>query len=161
VARSATDGPAQIVWRELGTHPELQAKLEPWSPGYPIAQNADGTIAGQFDPFQQQAPNQPDPEQVAADLAAAVPPGSRLLTDQISYDVRFRVADGSGSRGGATGDSVSDSGRSVAADLRQSDWAEPSLAGLVDLVEGTLPDSPGDVAVSPAFVRHTGIEVGD
>ncbi|EIV91009.1 FtsX-like permease family protein [Frankia sp. QA3] len=151
ITRSADDGPSEHLWRKLGAHPELQARFDGWHFGLPMAQSPDAETTGPVDPDAGWPAHLPDVEQARADLAAALPPGDRLVTVHDAYDARFRIDD-SGARGGS---------RFVRANLRQADWTDPSLAGLVDITSGRLPAKEGEVTVTASFARHFGVRVGD
>ncbi|MCM3922393.1 ABC transporter permease [Frankia sp. AiPs1] len=151
IARSADDGPSQHVWRNLGAHPELQARFDAWNIGLPMAQSPDAETVGPVDPAASGPARPPDVEQARVDLAAALPPGDRLVTVHDANNARLRIDD-PGAHGGS---------RFVRANLRQAAWTEPRLAGLVDVTAGRLPARQSEVTVTASFARHYGVGVGD
>ncbi len=151
IARSADDGPAQRVWRTLGTHPKLQARFTGWNIGLPMAQSPDAETASPVDPDASGPAHLPDAERARAGLAAALPPGDRLATVHDAHDARLRIED----------PRAHDGSRFVRADLHEAAWTDPRLAGLVTLTSGRLPAKDGEVTVTASFARHLGVGVGD
>ncbi len=151
IARSADDGPAQRVWRTLGTHPELQARFTGWNIGLPMAQSPDAETASPVDPDASGPAHLPDAERARAGLAAALPPGDRLATVHDAHDARLRIEN----------PRAHDGSRFVRADLHEAAWTDPRLAGLVTLTSGRLPAKDGEVTVTASFARHLGVGVGD
>ncbi|WP_261575652.1 FtsX-like permease family protein [Frankia gtarii] len=151
IARSAVDGPSEHVWRKLGAHPELQARFDGWNSGLPMAQSPDAETFSPVDPDASGPAQLPDVKKARAGLAAALPSGDRLVTVYDAYNARFRI-DGPGAH---------DGNRFVRANLRQADWTDPSLAGLVGIASGRLPAKEGEVTVTASFARHFGVGVGD
>lgn len=145
IARSSQDGPEQVVSRQLGT--SAQAVVRPVSAGTPVLQHPDGqqwSIGGGTD-------GPADPGEVADIVERTdglLPAANRLVADVQRYGARFRVAS-------ADGDRVLD------ADLRESDWAVPGVAGRLTVHDGRLPVTADEVAITPALARHGDLAVGD
>ena len=80
----------------------------------------------------------------AAQLLAALPPGSRLV-----------------SSGSAINSIVENGDWGVAATVAVSDVTDPLPAGLWDVVSGTLPSSAGEVALTRSTARRLHASIGD
>jgi putative ABC transport system permease protein len=76
-------------------------------------------------------------------VASVLPRGARVLEER-SHRVVVRTAAGI-----------------ARAELRELDYGDPLLAGLVRQTSGRAPAGPGEVAVSPALLKRTGLRVGD
>ncbi|WP_234308263.1 ABC transporter permease [Streptomyces sp. NRRL F-4428] len=137
--RSAELSPDQAVSRLVGAS---DARVSTSHAGKPVYQVPDGShylpVGGYDSSDVPSEPREDDLEQVAA----ALPPGSRLLKDSGGYG-KVRTRHG-----------LLDS------DLREIDLHDPLAKGLFTLDRGRLPERAGEVVATHAFLKNSGLFVG-
>ncbi|MGW6781143.1 MULTISPECIES: ABC transporter permease [unclassified Streptomyces] len=137
--RSAELSPDQSVSRVVGAS---DARVRVSLAGGPVYQVPDGSryvpVGGYDDVYVPSQPEEVTPEQVAA----ALPPGTRLLKDSSGYG-KVRTKHGL-----------------LDTDLREIDLHDPLTQGLVTLDRGRLPERAGEVVATNAFLENSGLFVG-
>ncbi|UUY52050.1 FtsX-like permease family protein [Streptomyces yangpuensis] len=137
--RSAELSPDQAVSRVVGA---ADARISTSHAGRPIHQVPDGShyvpVGGFDDAGTPSKPKEETPDQVAA----ALPPGTRLLKDSDGYG-KVRTQHGL-----------------LDTDLREIDLRDPLAKGLFTLDRGRLPERAGEVVATNAFLENSGLFVG-
>ncbi|MET9571513.1 ABC transporter permease [Streptomyces virginiae] len=137
--RSAELSPDQAVSRVVGA---ADARVSTSHAGKPVYQVPDGSHyvpVGGYDGAH--LPSRPE-EDSPAQVAAALPPGSRLLKDSAGFG-KVRTKHGL-----------------LEADLREIDLHDPLAEGLFTLDRGRLPERAGEVVATNAFLENSGLFVG-
>ncbi|MFF8260945.1 FtsX-like permease family protein [Streptomyces virginiae] len=137
--RSAELSPDQAVSRVVGA---ADARVSTSHAGKPVYQVPDGShyvpVGGYDGAYLPSRPQEESPAQVAA----ALPPGSRLLKDSAGYG-KVRTKHGL-----------------LEAGLREIDLHDPLAEGLFTLDRGRLPERAGEVVATNAFLENSGLFVG-
>lgn len=146
IARSSQDGPEQVVSRQLGA--SAQALVTAAYPGTPVVQLPDQRWGQPLDSETVTPPPAADPADIVDQVSELLPAGNRLVQDVQGYGARFRI-------------SSADGDRILTTDLRESDWADPGVAGRLTVQQGRLPSAAGEVAITPSLARHGNLAIGD
>ncbi|MCB5179865.1 FtsX-like permease family protein [Streptomyces antimicrobicus] len=139
-ARSADLSAAQSAERKLGA---ADARIESPEGGTALAQTPDGRnwkpLNGSTRPGR--GGEAPD-EQVVSAVRADLPPDAELVK-QSEGRIRVRTEYGL-----------------LDVQARELDAAHPAVRGLLTLLRGELPDRPGEVVATEAFLKASGLHVG-
>ncbi|MFJ1564384.1 FtsX-like permease family protein [Streptomyces erythrochromogenes] len=137
--RSAELSPDQAVSRVVGAS---DARVSTSHAGKAVYQVPDGSqyapVGGYDSADVRSRPEEGSPEQ----MAAALPPGARILKDSNGYG-KVRTKHGL-----------------LDTDLREIDLRDPLAKGLFTLDRGRLPERSGEVVATNAFLKDSGLFVG-
>ncbi|MFJ3882798.1 FtsX-like permease family protein [Streptomyces sp. NPDC090077] len=134
--RSADLSTGQRMDRELGT---ADARISPGGTNGPIYQHPNGE---QYAPVGGYDSYRPGRETDELPLKSALPPGIRSAEDRRGF-AKVHTAHGL-----------------LGTDLRELDVHDPLTRGLVTLDRGRLPEGPGEVIATTAFLKASGLYVG-
>ncbi|WP_234327684.1 ABC transporter permease [Streptomyces sp. NRRL F-2664] len=137
--RSAELSPDQAVSRVVGA---ADARVSPSHVGKPVHQVPDGSHYAPVGGYDAADAVSRPPEETPEQVAAALPPGSRLLKDSGGYG-KVRTQHGL-----------------LDTDLREIDLRDPLAKGLVTLDRGRLPERAGEIVATRAFLENSGLYVG-
>ncbi|WP_405453901.1 FtsX-like permease family protein [Streptomyces erythrochromogenes] len=137
--RSAQLSPDQAVSRVVGA---ADARVTTSHAGGPIYQVPDGSNFAPVSSFESTDATSRPQEETPEQVAAALPPGSRLLKDSRGYG-KVRTRHGL-----------------LDTDLRETDLHDPLAKGLFTLDRGRLPERAGEVVATNAFLENSGMFVG-
>lgn len=146
LARSYVLDPVDIVATQLGDR--VQARLSGFDPGTPLMHTLEGTRFFRDDRAPAVASARSSAisqEQARAVLAGALPARDRLVRDLLWTPRQWMRRDG----------------RMLPMSIRELDYADPGLAGLVRQVSGRPPAAAGEVVVPAETARDYGLGLGD
>ncbi|MEU9298984.1 ABC transporter permease [Streptomyces sp. NPDC048269] len=136
--RSAELSPQQSLARRIGS---ADAALSVSDMGGPIYQKPDGTSYAPVGGYDANTPSK-TPKENADAVPAALPAGAPSVKDSSAYS-KVRTTHGL-----------------LDTELRELDTSSPVVAGLLTLDRGRLPERPGEVIATNAFLKHSGFHVG-
>ncbi|MFJ6480859.1 FtsX-like permease family protein [Streptomyces sp. NPDC091682] len=136
--RSAELSPEQALTRMIGT---ADARVSQSHMSGPIYQSPDGTRSlpvGGYKDYDPSKATREKPEPVESLL----PPGAQVLKDSTGY-TKVRTTHGL-----------------LDTQLRELDTHSPLVKGMITLNRGQLPEAPGEVIATQAFLKESGLFVG-
>lgn len=134
--RSAELSTGQRMTRELGA---ADARISPAGLDAPIYQHPNGE---QYEPVGGNDNYRPGREEDRQPLKSALPPGIRSVEDRRGF-AKVHTAHGL-----------------LGTDLRELDVRDPLTKGLLTLDRGRMPEGPGEVVATTAFLKASGLYVG-
>ncbi|WP_405792769.1 FtsX-like permease family protein [Streptomyces sp. NBC_00029] len=136
--RSAELSPEQTLSRTVGT---ADARVRATMSGSPINQNPDGTTSAPVGGYKNFDPSQAR-EVPPVPVQSLFPAGAEFLKDSSGFG-KVRTTHGL-----------------LDTQLRELDTHSPLVTGLITLDRGRLPEGPGEVIATQAFLDNSGLFVG-
>nr|WP_253195243.1 ABC transporter permease [Streptomyces sp. MP131-18] len=137
--RSGELSQAEQLTRQMGA---ADAEFTLANGSGPVLQSPDGEMEYHLDGDGWESAEERPADEVAADLAALLPPGTDVHPNELAEGVVH-------SRTGL-----------MTAAIREFDATSPVADGLFTLLRGHYPQEPGEVAATQAFLDESGLHVG-
>ncbi|MFI8390546.1 FtsX-like permease family protein [Streptomyces sp. NPDC085540] len=136
--RSAELSPEQTLTRMIGA---ADARVGDSHMSGPVYQNPDGTRSAPVGGYKDYDPSKSSREKPEP-VESLLPPGTQVLKDSSGY-TKVRTTHGL-----------------LDTQLRELDTHSPLVKGMITLDRGRLPEGPGEVIATRAFLKESGLFVG-
>ncbi|MFB6560047.1 MULTISPECIES: FtsX-like permease family protein [unclassified Streptomyces] len=136
--RSAELSPEQTLTRMIGA---ADARVSHSHMSGPVYQNPDGTRYSPVGGYKDYDPSKSSREKPEP-VESLLPPGAQALKDSTGY-TKVRTTHGL-----------------LDTQLRELDTHSPLVKGMITLDRGRLPEGPGEVIATRAFLKESGLSVG-
>ncbi|MET9690751.1 ABC transporter permease [Streptomyces sp. NPDC006514] len=136
--RSAELSPEQSLTRMIGA---ADARVSHSHLSGPVYQNPDGTRSSPVGGYKDYDPSKSSREKPEP-VESLLPPGTQVLKDSSGY-TKVRTTHGL-----------------LDTQLRELDTHSPLVKGMITLDRGRLPEGPGEVIATRAFLKESGLSVG-